>query len=98
MLLEQIKNYKIFRPKRDYTKEILHGLATFDPDISPAFPYLTAELGGWDYDPNNQVLMVKLSAGKGFTRQRHEIAIKGARDIEESHALGDRQKRQRAPA
>ena len=31
--------------------------------------------------------MLKLSAGKGFTLQRHEIAIRGARDIEEAHAL-----------
>ena len=87
MLLEQIKNYEIFRPKCDYTKEILHGLATFDADISPVFPYLNAELGGWDYDRNNQVLMLKLSEGKGFTLQRHEMAIKGARDIEEAHAM-----------
>ena len=87
MLLEQIKNYEIFRPKCDYTKEILHGIATFDADISPVFPYLNAELGGWDYDRDNQVLMLKLSAGKGFTLQRHEIAIKGARDIEEAHAM-----------
>ena len=87
MLLEQIKNYEIFRPKCDYTKEILHGIATFDADISPVFPYLNAELGGWDYDRDNHVLMLKLSAGKGFTLQPHEIAIKGARDIEESHAL-----------
>jgi ArsR family metal-binding transcriptional regulator len=87
MLLEQIKNYEIFRPRSDYTKEILHGLATFDADISPVFPYLNAELGGWDYDRDNQVLMLKLSAGKGVTMQRHEMAIKGARDIEEAHAL-----------
>src|SRR3989339_156247 len=87
MLLEQIKNYEIFRPRCDYTKEILHGIATFDTDISPVFPYLNAELGGWDYDRDNQVLMLKLSAGKGVTMQRHEMAIKGARDIEEAHAL-----------
>ena len=87
MLLEQIKNYEIFRPKCDYSKEILHGIATFDTDISPVFPYLNAELGGWDYDRDNQVLMLKLSAGKGVTMQRHEMAIKGARDIEEAHAL-----------
>jgi ArsR family metal-binding transcriptional regulator len=87
MLLEQIKNYEIFRPKCDYSKEILHGLATFEADISPVFPYLNAELGGWDYDRDNQVLMLKLSAGKGFTLQPHEIAVKGAQDIEESHAL-----------
>jgi ArsR family metal-binding transcriptional regulator len=87
MLLEQIKNYEIFRPKCDYTKEILHGLASFDTDISPVFPYLNAELGGWDYDQRNQVLMLKLSAGKGFTLQRHEIAVKGARDIDEANAM-----------
>jgi hypothetical protein len=87
MLLEQIKNYQIFRPKCDYTKEILHALATFDADISPVFPYLNAELGGWDYDRDNQVLMIKLSAGKGFTMQPHEIAIKGAQDIEEANAM-----------
>jgi ArsR family metal-binding transcriptional regulator len=87
MLLEQIKNYEIFRPRCDSTKEILHALATFDTDISPVFPYLNAELGGWDYDQRNQVLMLKLSAGKGFTMQRHEIAIKGARDIEEANAM-----------
>jgi hypothetical protein len=87
MLLEQIKNCEIFRPKCDFSKGILPGIATFDTDISPVFPYLNAELGGWDYDRDNQVLMLKLSAGKGFTLQRHEIAIKGARDIEEAHAL-----------
>ncbi len=87
MLLERIRNYEIFRPKCDYTKEILHGLATFDTDISPVFPYLNAELGGWDYDQRNQVLMLKLSAGKGFTMQSHEIAVKGALDIEEANAM-----------
>ena len=87
MLLDQVKNYEIFRPKCDYAKEILHALAIFDVDISPVFPYLNAELGGWDYDQRNQVLMLKLSAGKGFTMQRHEIAIKGARDIEEANAM-----------
>ncbi|MCX5893550.1 MAG: hypothetical protein NTW80_11380, partial [Deltaproteobacteria bacterium] len=101
MLLEQIKNFEIFRPKCDSSKEILHGIATFDTDISPVFPYLNAELGGWDYDGDNHVLLLggwdydgdnhvlllKLSAGKGFTLQPHEIAVKGARDIEESHAM-----------
>ena len=48
MLLEQIKNYEIFRPKCDYSKEILHSIATFDADISPVFPYLNAELGAWE--------------------------------------------------
>ncbi|MFZ5450664.1 MAG: (Fe-S)-binding protein [Thermodesulfobacteriota bacterium] len=87
MLLEKIDNFDIFRPKMDSFKEVLHGIATFDVDISPVFPYLNAELGGWDYDRDNQALMLKLSAGKGFTLQRHEIAIKGARDITESRAL-----------
>ena len=87
MLLEQIKNYEIFRPKSNYSKEILHGIATFDTDISPVFPYLNAELGGWDYDRDNQVLMLKLSVGKGFTLHPQKIAIRGARDMEEAHAL-----------
>ncbi len=87
MLLEKIKNFEIFRPKSDATKEVLHGIATFDADISPAFPYLNAELGGWDYDRNNQVLLLKLSAGKWVTLHRHKIAIRGARDLEESRAL-----------
>ena len=87
MLLEQIKNYEIFRPKCDYTKEILHGLATFDTDISPVFPYLNAELGGWDYDRDNQVLMLKLSDGKWITLHPQKIAIRGARDLEEAKAL-----------
>ena len=94
MLLEQINNYEIFRPKCNYSKEILHGIATFDVGISPVFPYLNAELGGWDYDRNNQVLMLKLSDAKGFTLQQHEIAIKGARDIEEDHVLLERIKGQ----
>ncbi len=87
MLLDQIKNYEIFRPKCDATKEVLHSIATFDSDISPVFPYLNAELGGWDYDQTNQVVLLKLSAGKWVTLQPHEIAIRGARDIEESQAL-----------
>jgi ArsR family metal-binding transcriptional regulator len=44
-------------------------------------------LGGWDYDQKNQVLLLKLSAGKWITLQSKEIAIRGARDIEESQAL-----------
>jgi ArsR family metal-binding transcriptional regulator len=87
MLLEQIKNYEICRPKCDHSKEILPAIATFDAALSPVFPYLNTELGGWDYDGDNHVLMLKLSAGKGFTLQRHEIAIKGARDMEEAQAL-----------
>jgi ArsR family metal-binding transcriptional regulator len=87
MLLEQIKNYEIFRPKCDYTKEVLHSIATFDADISPVFPYLNAELGGFDYDAKNHVLLLRLAAGKGITLQPHEIAIRGARDMAESHTL-----------
>jgi ArsR family metal-binding transcriptional regulator len=87
MLLEQIKNYEIFRPKCDPSKEILHGIAILETDISPVFPLLNAELGGWDYDGDNQVLLLKLAAGKGYTLQRHEIVVKGARDIEEAHAM-----------
>jgi len=87
MLLAEIKNYEIFRPKMDATKEVLHSIATFDADISPAFPYINTELGGWDYDQTNQVLLLKLADGKWITLHPHEIAIRGARDIEESEAL-----------
>ncbi len=87
MLLEQIDNYEIFRPKCDPGKEVLHGIATLKDDISPVFPYLNAELGGWDYDQRNQVVLLKLSAGKWITLQPLEIAIRGARDQEESLAL-----------
>ena len=80
-------NYEIFRPKCDPGKEVLHGIATLGDDISPVFPYLNAELGGWDYDQRNQVVLLKLSAGKWITLQPFEIAIRGARDQEESHAL-----------
>lgn len=87
MLLEQIETHEIFRPKCDASKEVLHSIATFETDISPVFPYLNAELGGWDYDRDNQVLLLKVSAGKWVTLQPHELAIRGARDLEESHAL-----------
>jgi ArsR family metal-binding transcriptional regulator len=87
MLLEQIKNYEIFRPKCDSTKEVLHSIATFDADISLAFPYVNAELGGWDYDQKNHVVLLKLSAGKWITLHPHQIAIRGAADIQESEAL-----------
>jgi ArsR family metal-binding transcriptional regulator len=87
MLLTRIINYEIFRPKMDSIRERLHSIATLADDISPAFPYLNAELGGWDYDQKNQVLLLKLSAGKWITLHAKEIAIRGARDIEESKAL-----------
>lgn len=87
MLLDQINNYEISRPKCDSSKEVLHGIATFAADISPVFPYVNAELGGWDYDGDNHVLLLKLSAGKWITLHAHEIAIRGARDLEESRAL-----------
>jgi hypothetical protein len=87
MLLEKIDNFDIFRPKMDSTKEVLHAIATFQVDVSPAFPYINAELGGWDYDPTNQVLLLKLSDGKWLTLQPQKIAIRGARDLEEAHAL-----------
>jgi ArsR family metal-binding transcriptional regulator len=87
MLLSQIKNYEIFRPKMDASKEVLHAIATFDTDISPSFPYVNAELGGWDYDKHNQVLLLKLAPGKWITLHAHEIAIRGIRDLDEAHAL-----------
>jgi ArsR family metal-binding transcriptional regulator len=87
MLLEKIDNFDIFRPKMDSSKEVLHAIATFTADISPAFPYVNAELGGWDYDQTNQVLLLKLSNGKWITLHPHKIAIRGIRDLEEAHAL-----------
>jgi ArsR family metal-binding transcriptional regulator len=87
MLLTRVINYEIFRPKMDAIRERLHSIATLADDISPAFPYINGELGGWDYDQKNQVLLLKLSAGKWITLHAREIAIRGARDIEESKAL-----------
>jgi ArsR family metal-binding transcriptional regulator len=87
MFLDQIENFDIFRPKMDSTKEVLHAIATFTMDISPAFPYVNAELGGWDYDQTNQVLLLKLADGKWITLHPRKIAIRGARDQEECHAL-----------
>ncbi len=87
MLLERIENFEIFRPKMDSTKEVLHAIADFQADISPSFPYVNAELGGWDYDQTNQVLLLKLSNGKWITLHPNKIAIRGIRDQEEAHAL-----------
>jgi ArsR family metal-binding transcriptional regulator len=87
MLLNQIDHFDIFRPKMDASKEVLHGIATFRADISPAFPYVNAELGGWDYDQTNQVLLLKMSDGKWITLHPQKIAIRGARDMTEAKAL-----------
>ena len=87
MLLDRIDNFDIFRPKMDASKEVLHAIATFTADISPAFPYVNAELGGWDYDLTNQVLLLKLADGKWITLQPQKIAIRGARDLAEVKAL-----------
>jgi len=87
MLLDRIDNFDIFRPKMDSIKAVLHAIATFQADISPSFPYVNAELGGWDYDQANQVLLLKLSDGKWITLHPQKIAIRGARDMEECHAL-----------
>ena len=87
MLLDRIDKLDIFRPKMDSTKEVLHAIATFQADISPAFPYVNAELGGWDYDQTNQTLLLKLADGKWITLHPQKIAIRGARDLEEAHAL-----------
>ena len=87
MLLDQIENFDIFRPKMDSSKEVLHAIATFEADISPSFPYVNAELGGWDYDQTNQVLLLKLSDGKWITLHPQKIAIRGIRDLEEAQAL-----------
>ena len=87
MLLDRIDNFDIFRPKMDSSKEVLHAIATFEVDISPAFPYVNAELGGWDYDQTNQVLLLKLSDGKWITLHPQKIALRGVRDLEECHAL-----------
>ena len=48
---------------------------------------MNAELGGWDYDQTNQVLLLKLSDGKWITLHPQKIAIRGARDMEEAQAL-----------
>ena len=77
MLLDQIDSLEIFRPKMDSSKEVLQAIATFTADISPSFPYVNAELGGWDYDQTNQVLLLKLSDGKWVTLHPHKIALAG---------------------
>jgi ArsR family metal-binding transcriptional regulator len=87
MLLSEITNLAIFRPKCDPSKEVLHLIADFAADISPALPYLNAELGGWDYDGVNHALLLKMSEGKWITFQAHQIAIRGCRDQQEAHAL-----------
>jgi ArsR family metal-binding transcriptional regulator len=87
MLLEQIDHTEIFRPKCDPSKEVLHLIADFVADISPALPYLNAELGGWDYDGVNHALLLKMADGKWITFQAHQIAIRGCRDLEEAQAL-----------
>jgi ArsR family metal-binding transcriptional regulator len=87
MLLDRIDSFDIFRPKMDATKEVLHAIATFETDISPVFPYVNAELGGWDYDLTNQVLLLKLADGKWITLHPHKIALRGAMDQEEAQAL-----------
>lgn len=87
MLLEKIENFDIFRPKMNSAKEVLHAIATFQTDISPSFPYVNAELGGWDYDQTNQALLLKLSDGKWITLHPQKIAIRGIKDIDEAHAL-----------
>ena len=87
MLLDRIEDFEIFRPKMDSTKEVLHAIATFASDISPALHYVNAELGGWDYNQTNQVLLLKLADGKWITLHPGKIAIRGIRDIAEAHAL-----------
>jgi len=87
MLLKAIDDLAIFRPKSDPSKEVLHAVANLDTDISPALPYLNAELGGWDYDPQNHALLLKLADGKWITFQARQIAIRGCRDQEEARAL-----------
>lgn len=94
MLLDRIEHLEIFRPKCDATKEVLHAIATFTADISPALPFMNAELGGWDYDPQNHVLLLKLSDGKWITFHPHQLAIRGCRDQEEAHALAEWARRQ----
>jgi ArsR family metal-binding transcriptional regulator len=89
MLLPEITDLEIFRPKCDPSKEVLHAIGTFAADIAPALPYLNAELGGWDYDAVNHVLLLKLSQGKWITLHRHQVAIRGCRDMEEARALAE---------
>ncbi len=87
MLLETIKHLEIFRPKCDSTKEVLHAIADLQEDISPALPFLNSELGGWDYDALNHVLLLKMAPGKWITLQPRQIAVRGCRDIAEARAL-----------
>ena len=87
MLLPAIEQVDIFRPKCDPSKEVLHLIADLGADISPALPYLNAELEGWDYDGLNHVLLVKMADGKWITFQARQIAIRGCRDLEEARAL-----------
>ncbi len=86
-LLPSIDNLDIFRPKMDTVRDRLHAIATFSADISPVFPYVNAELGGWEYDQQHQTLMLKLSDGKWITLHAHKIAFRGMKDLDEAHAL-----------
>ncbi len=59
-----MEDFEIFRPPMDSTREVLHAIATFQADLSPSFPYVNGESGGWDYDATNRVLPLKLPDGK----------------------------------
>ena len=41
MLLDQIKNYEIFRPKCDHSKEILHSGAPWSYELNPGLVYIS---------------------------------------------------------
>jgi hypothetical protein len=63
----------------------MQAIATFDADISPSFPYVHTELGGWDYDQQNQVVLLKLSppatAGIYKTKLIKPLKIQAIRTI-----------------
>ncbi len=77
---------EIFRSRCHPNKDVLHGHAHLNVDISEVLPYLNAELGGDSYCTDPPSLTFRWH-GKLVTLHSELIAINALRDENEAHAI-----------
>jgi len=85
MFLEKC-NILLFNPPCNPSAETVNAIVEFDDDLTDLLPYLNAELGPGQYDPDVPFLRL-LRGGRPITIHPRKIAIAKLRDKEEAEEV-----------
>lgn len=87
-MAEVIENVRLTlkHPECNFSSETLNAIFEFDSDIGEILPYLNTVLGGFEYNHNEKILVVK-KEGRMLTIRPKMIAITKVKDRSEAEAV-----------